>query len=90
MKPFHRNELVPAIELALARFTELVALSEQAEGLSDQLETRKVLDRAKGHLMDRFGMTEKEAFVFVQRNAMATRATMREVAARVLDGDLTP
>ncbi len=90
VKPFHRNELVPAIELALARFTELVALSEQAESLAEQLETRKVLDRAKGHLMDRFGMSEKDAFVFVQRNAMATRATMREVAARVLDGDLVP
>ncbi len=90
VKPFHRNELIPAIELALARFSELVALSEQTEALSQQLETRKIIDRAKGVLMDRDGMSEKEAFLFVQRSAMATRSTMAAVSAGILAGEIAP
>lgn len=90
VKPFHRNELVPAIELARARFRELVALSEQAESLEEQLRSRKLVDRAKGQLMDKHGMTEAEAFTFVQRTAMGKRTTMKDVAQQVLDGTLLP
>lgn len=90
IKPFERRELVPAIELAIARFRELVALSDQTEALTEQLETRKVVDRAKGRLMDAHGMSEQEAFRFLQTTAMGSRSSMREVAARVIDGDLAP
>ena len=90
VKPFQGQELVPAIELAIARFRELVALSDQAELLSDQLETRKVVDRAKGKLMDGSGMSEQEAFRFLQQTAMTSRSSMREVAASVIDGELSP
>ncbi len=90
VKPFHSNELVPAIELALARFTELVALSEQTEALAKQLEARKIIDRAKGKLMDQYGLNENEAFLFVQRSAMTSRSTMTDVAAGILAGDISP
>lgn len=90
VKPFQRRELVPAIELAIARFREIVALSTQTEVLSEQLENRKVIDRAKGRLMDQHGMTEQDAFRFLQKTAMATRSSMRDVADKVIDGDLTP
>ena len=90
VKPFHRNDLVPAIELARARFRELVALSEQAASLEKQLETRKVVDRAKGKLMDSHDLAESEAFKFIQATAMGGRTTMRKVAQQVLDGELQP
>ena len=84
------QELVPAIELAIARFRDLVALSDQADSLAEQLETRKIVDRAKGRLMDAHGMNEQDAFRFLQTTAMGSRASMRDVATRVIDGDLTP
>lgn len=90
IKPYQQSELVPTIELASARFRELVALSEQSESLSDQLETRKVVDRAKGVLMDRHELGESSAFRFLQQTAMSTRSSMKAVAQRVLDGELTP
>lgn len=90
VKPFHRNELVPAIELALARFKEVVALSAQADELAEKLENRKVIDRAKGRLMDDFGMTESDAFRFVQTQAMSARNGMADVARQILDGELKP
>jgi len=90
VKPFQRNELVPAIELALGRFRDLRALADQTKQLEDQLETRKVVDRAKGRLMDHEGLKEAEAFSFIQRTAMAERSTMRAVAERVLEGELVP
>lgn len=90
VKPFHRNELVPAIELARARFREMVALAEQAETLSDQLETRKLVDRAKGVLMDRHGLAEADAFRFIQTSAMSNRSTMKAVASAVVEGELSP
>jgi response regulator NasT len=90
VKPFQGQELVPAIELAIARFRELVALSDQADLLSDQLETRKVVDRAKGMLMDGNGMTEQDAFRFLQKTAMTSRAAMKDVAAQVISGELSP
>ncbi len=95
VKPFQRGELVPAIEVAVARFEELRAIDEEhaqgADGtLEDKLETRRVVDRAKAVLMDEHGLTEAEAFSFVQRTAMGRRARMRQVAQEVLDGTLTP
>lgn len=90
VKPFHRNELVPAIELAKARFGELVAATTRADALADQLETRKLIDRAKGVLMDQHGLSEKESFRFVQTAAMGSRSTMNAVAGQIIDGDLTP
>ena len=90
MKPFNRNELIPAIELAMARFKDLSALSEQSDKLADQLETRKVIDRAKGMLMDNGGMTEQESFRFLQKTAMTNRTSMKAIAAQVIDGSLQP
>ncbi len=90
IKPYKQSELVPTVELAVARFRELVALSEQAESLTDQLETRKLVDRAKGVLMDEHEMGESTAFRFLQQTAMSTRSSMKAVAQQVLDRDLTP
>ena len=90
VKPFQKADLFPAIEVALGRFNELKALHEQATSLEEQLETRKVVDRAKGQLMDRNGLTEAAAFNFIQKTAMQERATMKLVAQRVIDGELSP
>jgi response regulator NasT len=90
VKPFQRSDLVPAIELAVGRFRELRALTEQTKSLEEQLETRKVVDKAKGVLMDTHGFTEADSFTFVQKTAMRDRTTMRAVAESILDGTLTP
>ena len=90
VKPFQKSDLFQAIEVALGRFKELKALHEQATSLEEQLETRKLVDRAKGQLMDRSGLSEAEAFAFIQKTAMRERSTMRDIAQRVLDGDLEP
>lgn len=90
VKPFQKADLLPAIEVALGRFGELKALHDQATSLTDQLETRKVVDRAKGQLMDRNGLSEAAAFGFIQKTAMKERQTMRDVAQRVIDGELAP
>lgn len=90
VKPFQRSELVPGIELAIGRFRELRALVARTRDLEDRLETRKVVDRAKGILMDRYGMSEADAYSFVQHRAMRDRSTMRDVAQALLDGSLVP
>lgn len=90
VKPYERTDLVPAIEVALARFAEMRALADRATTLEDQLETRKVVDRAKGHLMDEHDLSEHGAFSFIQRTAMEDRQTMRTVAERVLADELHP
>jgi response regulator NasT len=90
VKPFQKADLFPAIEVALGRFQELKALHDQATSLEEQLETRKAVDRAKGQLMDQAGLSEAAAFAFIQKTAMRERQTMRDVAQRVLDGDLAP
>ncbi len=90
VKPFERRELVPAIELAIARFRDLVALSDQTEALTDQLETRKAVDRAKGRLMDEHGLSEQDAFRFLQTTAMGSRSSMRDIAGKVIAGELAP
>jgi response regulator NasT len=88
VKPFQRSELIPAIEVALARFEELRSLDQAVTGLEDQLETRKAVDRAKGRLMDEHGMSEAEAFGYIQKSAMSGRSNMAEIAQRVIDGEL--
>lgn len=90
VKPFQRSELVPAVEVAIGRFRELRALVEQNESLEEQLETRKLVDRAKGRLQDEHHLTEQDAFSFIQKTAMKDRRTMKAVAESVLDGSLAP
>ena len=90
VKPFARHELVPAIELAVSRFAEKRALEDEVATLSERLETRKVVDRAKGLLMTRQQMTEPEAFRWIQKTAMDRRTTMRAVAEAVVEGLATP
>ena len=90
VKPFQRSELIPAVEVALGRFREMQALFDQNSSLEDQLETRKIVDRAKGLLMDDHGLSESEAFSWIQKRAMQDRRTMRAVAEQVIAGELTP
>jgi response regulator NasT len=90
VKPFQRHELVPAIELAVSRFAEKRALEDEVATLGERLETRKVVDRAKGLLMTRQQMTEPEAFRWIQRTAMDRRTTMKAVAEAVVEGLATP
>ena len=84
VKPFQKSDLVPAIEIALSRFSELSALETEVASLTERLETRKSVERAKGALMTQYGMTEPQAFKWIQRTAMDHRMTMREVAERIL------
>jgi response regulator NasT len=90
VKPFQKSDLIPAIEVAIGRFRELQALNGQMEVLGEQLEARKVIDRAKGRLIDEFGLKEQEAFSFIQRTAMKDRSRMRDVAEKILSGELQP
>ncbi|ANZ38646.1 Fis family transcriptional regulator [Lentzea guizhouensis] len=85
VKPFAKRDLVPAIELAISRFTELAALEQEVAGLTERLETRKVVERAKGILMTKQGLSEPEAFRWVQRTAMDRRTTMKAVAEAVIE-----
>jgi two-component system, response regulator PdtaR len=84
VKPFQKSDLVPAIEIALSRYAEISALESEVAGLSDRLETRKTVERAKGTLMTTYGMSEPQAFKWIQRMAMDHRMTMREVGERIL------
>ncbi|MEC9467384.1 MAG: response regulator [Actinomycetota bacterium] len=90
VKPFQRSELVPAVEVARARHREMRALTDQARTLADRLEARKVIDRAKGVLIDEAGLAEADAFRFLQTTAMSSRLTMADVAHQVLDNGLRP
>lgn len=90
VKPFERSDLVPAIEIALGRFAEVSRLANEADVLAEKLEVRKLIDRAKGRLIDRHGMTEGDAFSFLQKTAMNQRRTIRAVCDAVLAGELTP
>lgn len=85
VKPFAKRDLVPAIELAVSRFAELQALEAEVAGLTDRLETRKLIDRAKGLLMTHQGLSEPDAFRWIQRTAMDRRTTMKAVAEAVVD-----
>jgi len=90
VKPFQKSDLIPAIEVAIGRFRELQALTGQMEVLGEQLEARKIIDKAKGRLIDEFGLKEQEAFSFIQRTAMKDRSRMRDVAEKILSGELQP
>ncbi|MEY2779861.1 MAG: hypothetical protein RL623_1041 [Actinomycetota bacterium] len=90
VKPFQKTDLVPAIELAIGRFAELKLLSGERDALDEQLQLRKLLDRAKGVLIDKHHMTEQAAFDFIQKSAMSSRSRMKDVAQKVVDGELTP
>jgi AmiR/NasT family two-component response regulator len=85
VKPFNVNDLIPAIEVAVSRFSEINALEEEVATLSDRLETRKLVERAKGLLQTSQGMTEPEAFKWIQRAAMDRRTSMKRVAEVVLE-----
>jgi two-component system, response regulator PdtaR len=84
VKPFSKADLVPAVEMALARYDELTTLESEVTDLRERLETRKLVDRAKGLLMDRDGLDEAAAYRWVQRASMDRRMSMREVAELVL------
>jgi response regulator NasT len=84
VKPFQKTDLVPAIEIALSRFAQFAALESEIASLTDRLETRKSVERAKGSLMAQYGMTEPQAFQWIQRTAMDHRMTMREVSERII------
>ena len=90
VKPFQRSELIPAVEVALGRFQEMRALEDEVKGLEDQLETRRLVDRAKGLLMDKHALSENDAFSFIQKTAMRERQTMKVIAQQVIDGTLHP
>jgi two-component system, response regulator PdtaR len=85
VKPFTKADLVPAIAMAVSRFQEVRALEAEVSGLRDRLEVRKLLDRAKGLLQAEHGLTEAEAFRWIQKTSMDRRVSMREVAQAVLD-----
>ena len=85
VKPFSITDLVPAIEVAFSRFQEVLQLEREVAGLGEQLATRKLIERAKGLLQAKHGMTEPEAFSWMQRAAMDRRTTMKKVAEVVLE-----
>jgi response regulator NasT len=86
VKPFQKHDLPPTIEMATARFAEITALEREVQDLTDRLEVRKLVERAKGQLMAQRAMTEPEAFRWIQRTAMDRRTSMRQVADAVLTG----
>ncbi len=87
VKPFQKRDLLPAIEMATSRFAEIKALEAEVTGLRERLEARKLIERAKGALMSAHGLSEPEAFRWIQRAAMDNRTSMRAVAELVLNGD---
>jgi AmiR/NasT family two-component response regulator len=84
VKPFTKTDLLPAIEMAVSRYAEITQLEAEVAALSDRLETRKLVDRAKSALQTRYGMSEPEAFRWIQKASMDRRLTMREVALVVI------
>ena len=84
VKPYREEELSPAIEVALARFAEFKDLQKQVSDLQEALETRKLVDRAKGILMDKQGLTEAEAFRKIQKMSMDNRKPMKDVAEAII------
>jgi AmiR/NasT family two-component response regulator len=90
VKPFTKADLVPAIEIAVSRFQEVSALEGEVGTLKERLEVRKLLDRAKGKLQAEQGLSESEAFRWIQKTSMDQRMAMRAVAERVLEGTMSP
>ena len=90
LKQFTINDLVPAIEIAISRHLQMKTLAEEVADLHDRLETRKIIDRAKGILMAALNLTEPQAFSWIQKAAMDRRLTMKEVAQAVISPDAVP
>ena len=90
VKPIQKSDLTPAIEVALARHAELTALEQSVQDLEERLETRKLIDRAKGRLMDHHGLDEQGAWRFIQTEAMNSRVKVGDIARRVIEGELEP
>ena len=90
VKPFQKSDLIPAVELAIGRHQEMRSLEQEIGDLTERLEARKAIDRAKGILMDRHGMGEQDAWRFLQTAAMNRRAKVHEVADLVIGGELSP
>jgi response regulator NasT len=85
VKPFTKNDLLPAIEMAVSRHAEIVALEHEVSGLGERLEIRKLVDRAKGILQTKYGMSEPDAFRWIQKASMDRRMTMKEVAQVIIE-----
>ncbi|MGZ4140255.1 MAG: ANTAR domain-containing response regulator [Actinomycetota bacterium] len=90
VKPFQKQDLLPAIEIAKGRYQQLASLADEVGDLTERLESRKQVERAKGVLIDRFGMNEADAFRFLQQSAMERRLSMREIAEAILAGSVAP
>lgn len=90
VKPFQKSDLVPAIELAIARYAEMQALTGEVAALGAQLEIRKLVDRAKGILLDKYAMSESDAFAYIQKLAMAERVKMGDISQRIISGEVHP
>ncbi|MDP9861943.1 MULTISPECIES: ANTAR domain-containing response regulator [Streptosporangium] len=90
VKPFTKSDLVPAIEMAVSRHEEIAALEREVGTLSERLETRKLVERAKGRLMEQHGWSEPQAFRWIQKASMDRRLSMRQVAQIVVDGTPGP
>ena len=90
VKPFQKKDLLPTIEMAVSRFAELVALEGEVADLTGRLEARKLVDRAKGVLQAAHGLSEPDAFRWIQRTSMDSRQSMRAVAQAVIDGSAAP
>ena len=85
VKPFTPADLLPAIEIALARYAQIVALESEVADMVERFETRKLVDRAKGLLNEKMGLTEPEAFRWIQKASMDRRLTMHDVAITIID-----
>ena len=85
VKPFDASDVVPAIEIAMARYAEIRALDDEIEDLEERLASRKIIDQAKGILQESLGLTEPEAFRWIQKTAMDLRKSMRDVAEGVIE-----
>ena len=90
VKPFTISDLVPAIEIASSRYQQIAALKSEVSDLNERLETRKLIDRAKGILMQALNLSEPEAFTWIQRAAMDRRISMKAVAQAVISPDSVP
>ncbi len=90
VKPFQKRDLLPAIEMAVSRHAELVSLESEVSTLGERLEARKIVERAKGVLQTEHGLTEPDAFRWIQRTSMNRRSSMRSVAEAVIAGELHP
>ena len=90
VKPFSIGDLIPAIEIAISRHVQMRSLADEVADLHERLETRKIIDRAKGILMQALNLAEPEAFSWIQRAAMDRRLTMKQVAEAVISPDAVP